>query len=98
MTVKAGQTAIRVRLRVTGRVQGVYFRHSTRITASRLGLVGWVRNTDDGAVELEAEGRADSVEDLCRWCANGPPGAHVDGVERVDIRPTGEGGLFQVRR
>jgi acylphosphatase len=97
MTVKAGQTAIRVRLRVTGRVQGVYFRASTRDVAEGLGLSGWVRNADDGAVELEAEGAPTAVEELYRWCANGPPAARVEHVERTEMTPTGAAERFQVR-
>lgn len=70
----------RVRLRVSGRVQGVYFRASTQERARALGLSGWVRNTPDGAVELEAQGRPDQLEALIAWCNEGPPAARVDDI------------------
>jgi acylphosphatase len=98
MTVKSGpgdrQERVRVHLRVTGRVQGVFFRASTRDEADRLGLAGWVRNRDDGAVELEAEGPRGQVERLVEWCRRGPPAARVRGVEvaeRAPIRGESEG-------
>ena len=83
-------------MRITGRVQGVFYRASTRDTATRLGLVGWVRNTHDGAVEIEAEGPPDRVESLHRWCHRGPPAAHVAGVEIAEIEPTGTDTAFRV--
>jgi acylphosphatase len=77
----------RIRVVVTGRVQGVYFRASTREKAQRLGLVGWVRNRADGSVELEAQGPEEAVAALVSWCHTGPSAAHVANlVERpVDI-------------
>jgi acylphosphatase len=73
----------RVRAIVNGRVQGVSYRASTAHEARRLGLTGWVKNLDDGAVELEAQGSADAVEQLLAWCKDGPPAAEVTAV-RVD--------------
>ena len=72
---------VRVEVVVRGRVQGVYFRASTREEAQRLGLVGWVRNEPDGAVRLVAEGPRKDLEALVKWCAKGPPAARVDKVE-----------------
>ncbi|OUZ07251.1 acylphosphatase [Aeromicrobium sp. PE09-221] len=66
---------------VHGRVQGVYFRASCEDMARRLGVAGWVRNRDDGAVELVAQGSADAVEELVRWCHQGPRQASVTSVE-----------------
>lgn len=75
----------RVFARVSGRVQGVGFRASTCAEAVALGLVGWVRNTADGAVELEAQGEAGDVDALVAWLrAGGPLSARVDAV---DVRP-----------
>lgn len=68
---------------VTGLVQGVGFRYSTQRTASRLRLVGWVRNRPDGSVEVFAQGKPDAVSKLHSWLQKGPPGARVD---RVDAR------------
>jgi acylphosphatase len=74
--------------RVRGRVQGVGFRWSAREEAKRLGLTGWVRNADDGSVEVTAEGRTDKLEAFAVWLARGPIGARVDAVDRRDRRPT----------
>jgi acylphosphatase len=70
----------RVRARVEGRVQGVFYRASALEEASRLGLVGWVRNQRDGSVLLEAQGERAAVEALLSWCRRGPPGARVTEV------------------
>jgi acylphosphatase len=78
----------RVRAIVTGRVQGVSFRASTAAEARRLGIVGWVRNRDDGAVELEAQGPDDRVAALLSWCAHGPPAARVTNVAVEELAVT----------
>lgn len=81
----------RARVIVTGRVQGVFFRESTRRKALELGLSGWVRNLADGSVEWVAEGEAARVEALLHWCqAGGPLMARVD---RVDVLDPPEGAL-----
>ena len=67
--------------RVTGRVQGVGFRHFTRREAQRLGLVGWVRNEDDGSVQLVAEGSREQLEQLLEALHRGPTSASVSEVE-----------------
>jgi acylphosphatase len=76
-------------LQVEGRVQGVCFRMETCEQARRLGLTGWVRNRHDGAVEIEAQGRARDVAGLNEWCYRGPPLARVTRV-LVDEVPTRE--------
>jgi acylphosphatase len=86
----------RVSLRIRGKVQGVFFRESTRIEASRLGLTGWVRNREDGSVEAVAEGEPAALEDFIRWCHRGPVAARVTDVERSDSEPTGEFRAFTV--
>ena len=70
----------RAHVHVTGRVQGVFFRDSTRQTAERLGLSGWVRNSPDGAVEAVFEGPSEKVREMVRWCEVGPPDASVENV------------------
>ncbi|HYN88165.1 MAG TPA: acylphosphatase [Ardenticatenaceae bacterium] len=87
----------RVHLFVTGRVQGVFFRATTRSVARNLGLAGWVRNLADGRVEIVAEGAPAAVDQLLRWVAVGPDGAHVTNVESLDEPATGEPGPFHVR-
>lgn len=69
-------------LTIYGRVQGVWFRASTREQAQILGVSGWVRNKADGAVEVFTQGSQQSVDRLLQWCRQGPPGAYV---ERVDV-------------
>lgn len=70
-----------VLIRVTGHVQGVYYRQTCRSVARSLGLVGWVRNLADGSVVIRAQGDPDSVERLIEWAWLGPSGASVTGVE-----------------
>lgn len=74
---------------VRGRVQGVFFRASTQREARRLGLVGWVANRADGAVELCAEGEEGALQELVAWAHHGPSGARVD---EVDVQWRGFGG------
>lgn len=68
----------RARVRVTGRVQGVFFRQATVEMAEGLGLCGWVRNLPDGTVEALFEGEKALVEQAIAWCHHGPPRAAVD--------------------
>ena len=92
-----GNDIKRLALRVTGLVQGVFFRASTRDQARALGLVGWVRNASDGAVEIEAEGPAAAVDELAAWARRGPPSAQVDAVDVRDLEPARSESEFFVR-
>lgn len=67
---------------ISGRVQGVAFRASMKDAALRHGVLGWVRNRDDGAVEALVQGEEAQVERLLEWTRVGPPGAEVASVER----------------
>jgi acylphosphatase len=78
--MEASQKKARVHLKVSGRVQGVYFRASTVEQARRLGLSGWVMNCPDSSVEVVAEGEIEQLEKLTHWCRTGPPGAQVKEV------------------
>lgn len=69
-------------IRVSGKVQGVFYRASTKKAAERLGVKGWVRNKEDGSVLIEAEGSEGQMKDFIGWCRQGPPFAQV---EKVDI-------------
>jgi acylphosphatase len=69
------------RLRIHGRVQGVWFRESMRAEAERLDVSGWVRNTPDGAVEAVVQGSAVAIEAMLEWARTGPPLARVDRIE-----------------
>jgi acylphosphatase len=74
---------VRVHLKIEGRVQGVWFRESTRKKAQSLGVLGWVRNRSDGTVEAMAEGEEDKVKALVSWCHQGPPSAQVTRVSKA---------------
>ncbi len=76
-----GSEQARLRLIVSGRVQGVFFRQATADEARGLGLTGWVRNRPDGRVEIVAEGRRANLKMLLAWAHRGPPAARVDQVE-----------------
>ena len=93
------RTMRRMHLHIFGRVQGVYFRLSSRKKAVDLGLVGWVRNCADGHVELVAEGDDSQLKILLQWCHDGPELANVVRIDEIwetatealvgfDIRPT----------
>jgi len=71
----------RVRIVVRGKVQGVFFRVATKDMAERLGLTGWVKNKDDGGVEIVAEGESEDLRELVKWSRRGPADAAVDLVE-----------------
>ncbi len=71
------------RFLIEGRVQGVFFRASTREQARRLGLAGIARNLADGRVEVIAAGEPDAIETLAGWLHHGPPQARVERVERL---------------
>lgn len=95
-----GTSTRRVTLTIHGKVQGVFFRESCRVEATRLGLAGSVRNLQDGGVLVIAEGDAEAVEALALWCHRGPPAAQVTGVERHDEPASEEPGraVFVVLR
>ena len=89
---------IRVRVHVTGLVQGVFYRDSTRRRARDLGLSGWVRNALDGSVWLEAQGPETHVEQLVQWCREGPVAARVDDVHVAPLSYLDDDtGQFEIR-
>lgn len=85
-----GEQAVRVRIIVTGRVQGVFYRAGARDEARRLGIAGFARNEADGSVLIEAEGPPQAVERFRNWCACGPPRAKVELVRAGRIAITGD--------
>ena len=87
----------RIHLTISGRVQGVYFRQTTRTKAKELGVSGWVRNRSNGTVELVAEGPLESLDMLAKWCEAGPEMAQVLGIDRVDEVAVGLPDGFDVR-
>ena len=82
---------------VSGRVQGVGFRHFVSTVAVRLGLEGWARNLADGRVEVFAEGASEMIEDLRRHLTVGPPSARVASVESFESEPDGQINGFRIR-
>ena len=82
---------------VTGFVQGVGFRYYTKIEAHELGLAGFVRNRDDGSVEVSVEGPKDAVERFLHWLERGPPSARVERVSVREAEPS-HARRFEVRR
>jgi DNA ligase D-like protein (predicted 3'-phosphoesterase) len=78
-----------VRATVSGSVQGIGFRETTRRQAERLGALGWVRNEDDGTVRVHAEGSRQAVDGLLAFLREGPRGAAVAAVEVEEVKPEG---------
>ena len=86
----------RAHVLISGRVQGVWYRATTRDKAKQLGLTGWVKNTFDGKVEAMFEGEEDIIKEMIAWCREGPRLADVTDV-KVDYRKaTGEFQDFSV--
>jgi acylphosphatase len=80
---------VRKRVIVHGRVQGVFFRDTTRRMAESRGVGGWVRNNPDGSVEAAFEGPANAVDAMVRFAREGPRGARVERVEVFDEEAEG---------
>ena len=93
-----GEQRQRVQVRISGRVQGVFFRASAEAEARRLALTGWVRNRPDGSVELVAEGSKTSLDNLIAWCRRGPARAEVEDVQVEWGLFTGEFTNFRTTR
>lgn len=87
---------VRAHVWVSGRVQGVNFRATTRDQARRANVEGWVRNTSDGRVEAVFEGNRAAVQRLISWCYSGPPTAQVEHVDVAWEDPTNREGPFAI--
>lgn len=87
----------RCHLLISGRVQGVFFRQNTLERAKRLGLRGWVRNTEDGKVEAVFEGEKEKIEKILEWAKRGPILAKVENVEVKWEDFKGEFDNFEIR-
>lgn len=83
---------------VSGKVQGVYFRDTTRKVAVDNGVNGWVKNLDDGRVEAVFQGGEDAVQKMIDFCHEGPPAARVEDVEVEDDPDRGPFAGFEVKR
>lgn len=82
---------------VSGRVQGVFYRDSTQKQAKKLSITGWVKNCDNGTVELVANGEEQQINQLIEWLWKGPIAAKVTNVEWNKV-PLEEFEDFSVRR
>jgi len=88
---------VRKKVLIQGVVQGVFFRASTQSRAKELGLVGWVKNKPNGSVEAIFEGTADRVEDMIKWCRQGPSEANVTDVKITPEAVTSKCNGFEIR-
>ncbi len=86
----------RIHLIISGRVQGVYFRHHTNIEANKLGLKGLVRNLGNGSVEVIAEGKEQEINQIIEFCKKGPDRARVDNIEIDYQEPKNEFKEFSI--
>ena len=87
----------RVHIFVNGRVQGVFFRQATRVIAIKNNVTGWVRNLDDGRVEILIEGDDKCVDSVIAWCDCGPANSRVDDIQINNEEYSGELENFEVR-
>jgi len=87
----------RIHIFVTGRVQGVFFRQSTRVVAIKNNVNGWVCNLDDGRVEIVGEGEESNINSFIDWCKTGPANSRVDEFELSEENITNEFKIFEVR-
>lgn len=85
-----GERPVRVRIIISGHVQGVFFRAGARDEAMRLGIAGFARNNPDGSVLIEAEGSPSAVDRFRAWCETGPPRAKVERIDVIPIAVRGE--------
>ncbi len=82
---------------VKGKVQGVFFRKNTKQIADDLNISGWVKNTDEGHVEIFAQAFEDEVEKFIHWCKQGPSKADVENVEIKDAKPDNSINHFSIK-
>jgi acylphosphatase len=88
---------INVHVLISGKVQGVWFRASTKQIAKQLGLAGWVRNTPNGCVEAVFEGDEKLIKKIIEWCHRGPPLSKVINVEVKNQESTNGFDGFSIR-
>lgn len=87
---------ITIHATISGRVQGVFYRDTTRKKATELGITGWVKNLPDGRVELLATGDSERVSQLLAWCWQGPAASKVTDIEETPV-PLEHFATFEVR-
>ncbi len=90
---------IRVRVKIFGKVQGVYFEYNMKKFADRLNIAGWVKSLPDGSIEAVFQGEREAVEKIIKWCQIGPPTARVTRTHVFWERPKPEEGQeFKILR
>jgi acylphosphatase len=85
-----------VRLMISGTIQGIFFRMFCKENADKLGLKGYVRNLDDGDVELVLEGNSDEIEKMIEICKQGPPRARIRKIQIQEIKWQGDFKEFKI--
>ena len=86
----------RLRIYVTGKVQGVFFRQSLKVVAKKNNIFGWVRNLKDGRVEAVLEGDSNDIDELISWACRGPANSRVENVEISEEEFVSEFTKFEV--
>jgi acylphosphatase len=86
----------KVKILVSGRVQGVYFRLFTQKKAKQLAVHGNVKNLSDGRVEIFAEADSEIIDKFIVWCGHGPVTARVDHIEVTELEPEGGFAKFEI--
>ncbi|PLX89670.1 MAG: acylphosphatase [Desulfuromonas sp.] len=89
---------VRMTVVISGRVQGVFYRQSTKQMAETLGLTGWVKNLPNGDVEALFEGEESNIRQMLNWCYRGPKAARVDKVHSAESPASGEFPRFSIKR
>jgi len=87
----------RVHIFVNGRVQGVFFRQATKVIAIKNNVTGWIRNLDDGRVEILIEGDDKCIDSVIAWCDCGPANSRVDDIQINNENYLGSFENFEVR-
>ncbi len=90
-------TTVSAKVRISGRVQGVWFRQSTKEKAAELGVTGWCRNCPDASVEAVFQGEEKAVKSIIDWCHDGPKMARVDQVEVEWLDVADRFSTFEIR-
>lgn len=86
-----------LKVKISGTVQGVFFRHSAKLKAQELNLNGFIRNENDGSVYSEAEGDKEKLDEFLAWCRKGPPLAIVDKIDFSFDKSGREFSGFEIR-
>lgn len=86
-----------LKIKIYGRVQGVFFRSSVKEKAESLGIYGWVKNEPDGTVLIIAQCPENNLKELIKWCYNGIGGAQVTKIESESIEPREKFEKFEIK-